>query len=139
VGQAAKHASPLSKSGARTSFEDERNKDPDFDRRWQEAMVAAADRVIKEMDRRAVDGIEEDVYGSLGQGAGTGVVGKKRVYSDKLLLPLARYRSMSFRKAMSTSLEVTGEIKTDMGLGKLNAKQQELLRQLLEAADDGSA
>ncbi len=47
--------------------------------------------VLREAARmRAVDGIEKPVFGSLGKGEGTGVVGHVQEYSDRLLEVLMR-------------------------------------------------
>lgn len=63
------------------------------------------DEIHTEIRRRAVEGTVEEVFGSLGAGAGTGVVGERRVYSDRLLELAARLWLPEGRER----LEVTGE------------------------------
>lgn len=50
-----------------------------------EARVQARELLEAEAWRRAKEGVEEPVYGSLGTGQGTGEVGTVRRYSDRLL------------------------------------------------------
>ena len=142
VGIAAKMASPHAKSTARCSFHNERKKDPVFAAAWEQALSDADDLILKEMKRRGIDGYEEDVYGSLGNNEGTGKVGKKRVYSDRMLELYARVQVQKVQQALSQrKVEVSGSIATtnlDLGISDLNPKQQALLQQLLDAADDPS-
>lgn len=56
-----------------------KRKDPAFDKKWQEAMDAAADLAEAEVRRRAVEGFDEPVFY---QGK---VVGYVRKYSDRML------------------------------------------------------
>jgi len=139
IGHAAWAASPHSKDGAKSSFLEERKKDPEFAAAWDEALVMAEEAILKEMHRRGVEGMVEDVYGSLGKDAGSGVVGQKRVYSDRLLELYSRVQNSKVARALSQAkkVEVSGKVvTTDLGLDKLNTKQQDLLQQLLEAGDE---
>jgi hypothetical protein len=79
---------------------------PNYPARFQEAGEKAADRCEKAMLKRGVIGWDEPVFGSLGSGAGTGVVGKRRMFSDRLLeIALKARRPEKFRERH----EVTGK------------------------------
>lgn len=67
-----------------------RDEDPQFAAAWDEAVQEAADRLEQEAWRRAVDGWEEPVFGSLGSGAGSGEVGRIKRYSNALLIFLLK-------------------------------------------------
>jgi hypothetical protein len=64
------------------------------DETLKDEIVAARGRdpeVIRdEIRRRAIEGVEEPVFGSLGQNMGSGEIGSKRVYSDRLLEMMAK-------------------------------------------------
>lgn len=61
-----------------------RREDKDFKEAWDLAVLAAGDKLLDEADRRAREGVIEDIYYK-GQ-----VVGHKYVYSDSLLMFLLR-------------------------------------------------
>jgi hypothetical protein len=63
---------------------------PEFAAAWEEALDEAADRMEREAFRRAVEGVEKPVFGSMGQGLGSGEVGRVREYSDTLLIFLLK-------------------------------------------------
>ena len=67
-----------------------RKRDKDFAERWQHALEVAAERLEKEAMRRAVTGFQRPVFGSMGAGQGTGVVGEITEYSDTLLCLLLK-------------------------------------------------
>ncbi len=75
-----------------------RKQDPEFAARWKVARAEAIDKLEEEAWRRAHDGVDEPVFGSLGYRKGSGEIGTIRKYSDKLLLALlqahkpSRYR-----------------------------------------------
>ena len=69
---------------------EERKRDEAFAALWDTALDIAADALELEARRRAHDGWEEPVFGSLGQGQGTGEVGTVRKYSDTLLIFLLK-------------------------------------------------
>jgi len=75
--------------GRRTVY-DWRAKDPEFAQAWDSALDEAADTMEREAFRRAVEGTEKPVFGSLGKGKGTGEVGRIREYSDTLLIFLLK-------------------------------------------------
>ncbi len=64
--------------------------DEAFAERWRLARESAADRMETEALRRAVDGVQEPVFGSGGVGVGTTKVGSIRRYSDTLLIFLLK-------------------------------------------------
>lgn len=59
-----------------------------------------------EIRRRAIEGVEEPVFGSLGNGMGSGEIGTKRVYSDRLLEMMAKAHLPEYQD--SVRHEVTG-------------------------------
>ena len=67
-----------------------RDEDPSFAEAWDAAVDEAADRLEQEAWRRAVNGWEEPVFGSLGGGAGTGEVGRVQRFSNSLLIFLLK-------------------------------------------------
>jgi hypothetical protein len=64
--------------------------DPTYPERFATAKEMAVETLEAEARRRAVEGVEEPVYGSMGQGAGTGQVGTVTKYSDVLLIFLLK-------------------------------------------------
>ncbi len=137
VNRAAKHACPDSKYGAISTFRDLRNRDAEFAKAWDEAVQEAEDKILMEMRRRGVEGYKEDVFGSLGQGAGTGKVGERHVYSDRMLELYARTKSAAVAGALNTNrVQIEGTVTTKpMELGNLNPEQLALLEQLLDTPD----
>ena len=68
-------------------------KDEDFAAEFDRAVEDSADRLEAEAVRRAVEGVEEPVFGKLeGANAGTGEVGTIRRYSDTLLIFMLKGR-----------------------------------------------
>lgn len=67
-----------------------RHNDQSFAADWEHAQQEAADILEQEARRRAHDGWEEPVFGSMGTGRGSGVVGTVRKYSDTLLIFLLK-------------------------------------------------
>ena len=68
---------------------DRKEAHPEFARRWKYAKLEAADRLEAEARRRAVEGVEEPVYGRVGKDQ-DGLIGTVRKYSDTLLIQLLR-------------------------------------------------
>ncbi len=60
--------------------------DVDFDAAFKVARELGIHVAEDEAWKRATDGTVEDVYGSLGQNQGTGVVGQRRVKSDTMMI-----------------------------------------------------
>lgn len=80
------------------------NEDPDLAAEAREARGYGDNTIRQEITRRAIEGVEEEVFGSLGSNAGTGVVGRRRVYSDRLLGMMAKAYLPEYRE----KVEVTG-------------------------------
>ncbi len=74
----------------RRSVYDWRDADADFAAAWDAALDVAADTMEREAFRRAVEGVDKPVFGSLGSKMGTGEVGRIREYSDTLLIFLLK-------------------------------------------------
>ena len=74
----------------RTTAYEWRADDATFAAEWDAALDQAADLMEREAYRRAVEGVDEPVYGSLGNNMGTGEVGTIRKYSDTLLIFLLK-------------------------------------------------
>lgn len=102
------HAAKAAKVGTAAVYS-LREVDAAFAEEWRLARESAADRMEKEALRRAVQGVNEPVFGSGGTGVGTVKVGTIRRYSDTLLIFLLKgirpekYRE---RRELSGSLEV---------------------------------
>ena len=60
--------------------------DADYNAAYEIARDLGIKAAEAEAWKRATDGTIEDVYGSLGQGLGSGVVGQRRVKSDTMLI-----------------------------------------------------
>ena len=60
--------------------------DADFDAAYKVARELGIHVAEAEAWKRATDGTVEDVYGSLGQNQGTGIVGQRRVKSDTMMI-----------------------------------------------------
>jgi len=74
----------------RSRVYDWRADDADFAAAWDTALDEAADVMEREAWRRAVEGVEKPVFGSMGQGLGSGEVGRIQEYSDTLLIFLLK-------------------------------------------------
>ncbi len=112
--RAARSASPHSTSGALSTFQDERQRDPDFAAAWDDAVEAARADVEHEIYRRSTEGYEEPVYG--GKYRET-VVGTVRKYSDRLLELRARALLPAYRDA--AALNVNKRVTHDVEPGLL--------------------
>lgn len=77
-----------------------RNADDDFRQAWDDAMEDSIDTMEEEARRRAVDGVEEPVFGKDGE-----IVGYKQRYSDTLLTFLLKGRR---RNVFGDKQEITG-------------------------------
>lgn len=64
--------------------------DPAFAAAWDDALEQAADVMEREALRRAVEGTEKPIFGSLGYRMGSGKIGQVREYSDTLLIFLLK-------------------------------------------------
>lgn len=64
--------------------------DDDYKRAFADAEDEAGDKLEAEARRRAIEGVEEPVFGSMGNGLGSGQVGTVVKYSDTLLIFLLK-------------------------------------------------
>lgn len=93
--------------------------DPEFAQAWADALDEAADTMEREAFRRAVEGTERPVFGSLGKGEGTGEVGRIREYSDTLLIFLLKaarpekYRERTETRHTGLTAEQAANLSTD--------------------------
>jgi hypothetical protein len=116
LARAGRAASPHTRapSGALQTFVDERQRDPDFAARWDEAMEAARADVEHELYRRAQEGWEEPILGGKYREA---VVGTVRRYSDRLLELRARALLPAYRDV--SAVTVGGRVTHDIDVGVL--------------------
>jgi hypothetical protein len=82
-------AAVLASVGRRTHY-DWLQADPAYAAAFSEAADEAADALEGEARRRALQGVDQPVFGSMGNGLGTGEVGLIRKYSDTLLIFLLK-------------------------------------------------
>lgn len=88
-----------------------REVDEAFADAWRIARESAADRMEAEALRRAVDGVDEPVFGSGGVGVGSVKVGSIRRYSDTLLIFLLKgIRPDKYRERRELSGKVDGSL-----------------------------
>ena len=113
VMRAARAASPHAATGALSTFQDERQRDPAFASAWDEAVESARADVEHEIYRRSTEGWTEDVYG--GRYKET-VVGTVRRYSDRLLELRARALLPAYRDAaaLAVNKRVTHEVEAGL-------------------------
>lgn len=78
--------------------------DKEFGVDFQEALMDYAESCQKELHRRAIDGVTEDVYF---QGV---VCGQKQNYSDALLTTLVKAKSPEFREKLSVDTTIHGGV-----------------------------
>ncbi|WP_417322481.1 hypothetical protein [Erythrobacter aureus] len=109
--RAARAASPRASAryGAVQTFKDERERDPEFARQWDEALLTAEASIEAEIYRRAQEGIEEPIYGGKYREK---VVGTVRKYSDRLLELRARAMLPAYREtnAIAVNKQVTHSV-----------------------------
>lgn len=120
--RAARAASPRASSryGAVQTFKDERERDPDFARQWEEAMQAAEASIEHELYRRAQEGWEEPIFGGRHREK---IVGTVRKYSDRLLELRARALLPAYRETQSIAVNKQVTHTVDAGvLGDAVAK-----------------
>ena len=83
------------------SVQNRRHDDPEFARRWEEAVQMGVDRLEDEARRRAVDGVVKPVY------QGGTRVGEIREYSDSLLSLILKGKRPEVYARPETSVNVT--------------------------------
>ena len=74
-----------------------RETDPVFAAGWEDALAEAQDRIRAEVDRRAIEGWEEPVFGRVGKDR-DGQIGTIRKFDGSLLAKLAAAHCPEFRK-----------------------------------------
>lgn len=120
--RAARAASPRASSryGAKQTFLDERERDPEFAAQWEEAMEAAKADIEHEIYRRAQEGWDEPIYGGRYREQ---VVGTVRRYSDRLLELRAKALLPAYRETSAVSVNSRVTHNLDAGvLGDAVAK-----------------
>lgn len=75
---------------ARSTVYEWRAEDESFASDWDAALDEAADAMEREAWRRAIEGVDEPVFGALGNNQGSGEIGTVRKYSDTLLIFLMK-------------------------------------------------
>lgn len=102
TGLVAKSARLIGTNSRRIKTECELDKE--FAEDFQEALVEYAESCQEELHRRAIDGVEEDVYF---QGVKCGT---KINYSDSLLTMLVKAKSPEFREKLSVDTTIHGGV-----------------------------
>ena len=86
-----------------------RHADPAFAERWEQALAVALERMEKEMDRRAVDGVARKKFLRNGNpiiDPATGLQYEEREYSDTLMMFRAKKLDPAYKDR--SSVELTG-------------------------------
>jgi hypothetical protein len=127
--RAARAASPRASSryGAIQTFKDERERDPEFARQWDEAMQAAEASIEHEIYRRAQEGWDEPIYGGRHRER---IVGTVRKYSDRLLELRAKALLPAYREISSVS--VNGRVTHNLDAGVLGDAVAKVAVQMAE-------
>lgn len=104
MARAARAASPRASAryGALQTFKDERERDSEFARQWDEAMQAAEASIEAEIYRRAQEGWDEPIFGGRHREQ---IVGTVRKYSDPLLMFRARALLPAYRETHSIGVD----------------------------------
>lgn len=104
----------------RSAAYDERKRDKQFAQAWDDAMDMAADELELEARRRAYEGVDEPVFGSLGGSSGSGEIGTIRRYSDTLLIFLLKgARPEKYRE--SYNVNHAGRVDSTVNVPQLDA------------------
>lgn len=128
--RAARAASPRASSryGAIQTFVDERNRDPEFARQWEEAMEIAKADIEAEIYRRAQEGWEEPVYAGKYREK---IVGTMTKYSDALLMFRAKRMIPEYRE--SSQVSVNGRVTHNLDAGVLGDAVAKVAVQMAES------
>jgi hypothetical protein len=120
----------------RTAIYNRRVDDPEFARKWDEAIDVAVGELEMEARRRALDGVEEPVY------QGGREVGSIRKYSDTLLIFILKAaKPQTYRDNLK--IEHAGKITTrseddlEEFLNGLNDEQLDALERIVEIPTPG--
>lgn len=127
IGWACKQASPGAVGTCEKSFREERERDPEFAEAWDAALDHSNQAILKELHRRAIDGVEEH-----------GAHGAVRTrYSDSLLALMLKSKRFGDLFTERSKVEHSGGItsKKELDIESLPPHKRALLRELLE--DEG--
>ncbi len=106
-----------------------RKEDEAFIAAFEESEARYCDKIEKEIERRAIEGWDEPVFQN-----GT-EVGKKRRFSDTLLLALTKSRMAKYRDKAEVDVRVKGQI---LAIPML-AQTEEGFDELVRKSDSGDA
>ena len=125
VAESARVASPQSSArhGALTTFKDERGRDPEFAKAWDEAVDHAVGVLEAEAFRRAVEGWDEPTR-----------FGPVRKHSDRLLELMLKARNPQYREQRRYEVDAKTEVtkKKPLDLRHLSDRKLQLLKELLD-------
>jgi len=127
VTRAAKTASPGASGSGIQTFRDERKRDPEFARAWDEAIEQHAGDLVAELYRRALVGDQVPIVSPKGE-----VVGYRTIRSDKLLLEAVRAHAPEFTPRSESTVTAKVSRGPDLGLDKLSPASQDDLARILE-------
>src|SRR5690349_5024236 len=125
--RAAKLASPGASGSGIQTFRDERRRDVEFSKAWDEAVEQHAGDLVAELYRRALVGDQVPIVSPKGE-----VVGFRTIRSDKLLLEAVRAHAPEFTPRSESTVTAKVSKGPDLGLGKLSPENQERLRLILQ-------
>lgn len=108
------------------------SKYPEFRQALDEAHRQHASIYANEMRRRGLEGWDEPVFGSQGPGAGTGIVGYVRKFSDRLLIEQAKKHDKKYHHTQRVEQHTTIEQAPSLDLDKLSPESRKDLRRILE-------
>ena len=83
---------------------------PEFAEDYSDSELRYCDKIEREIERRAIEGWDEPVFGSKGKDEGSGQIGEKRKFSDSLLLALTKSRNARYRDKVEAELTVKGRV-----------------------------
>lgn len=103
-----------------------RKADPVFAEEFVEALASLDEQIDAETVRRAVMGWEEPVFGSLGEGLGSGEVGRIQKFSDPLLIDIRKARRQfgqpsQSKKPPANGASERGELTDSQRIAELTA------------------
>lgn len=88
----------------------QREEAEDFEEAVQEALEVYREVIQEEIHRRAIEGVDQPVFGPLGPGLGSGEIGSVRKYSDKLLELHAKRHIAAYRDKAQIDANITGGV-----------------------------
>lgn len=121
VGWSARQASPGAEGDCVDTFRNERERDPEFDAAWEDALRRSDQHILNELHRRAVTGIEET--------SANGAVRTR--YSDQLMALILKSKRFGDKFTDRSKVEHSGRTQLDLGIGELSPESQAQLREIL--------